>query len=162
MFLSSRHELYVLLSTFAGGAVLGAVFDFFRILRKNFKTASKHVWLQDVLMWTLSLVVVYTTLFIVNSAQIRWYEFIGFGAGLTVYMTALSHTVIAVTSAVISFFKKIAVAIWKVIMYPVGMIIKMLSIPFKFFRLRLRKIKRSVRFAKNRIFISLRSFLKKI
>ena len=107
MFLSSRQELIVLMGTFAGGLILGIVFDFFRILRKNFKGASSVVWLQDVLMWVIMLAVVYTTLFITNNAQIRWYEFLGFGSGAAVYMVAFSKWIVLVSTAVISFFKKI-------------------------------------------------------
>ena len=132
MFLSSRHELFVLLGTFIGGLVLGLVFDIFRIYRKNFKGASSFVWLQDVLMWAVMLVVVYVTVFITNSAQIRWYEFAGFGAGVAVYMVVLSTFVVMVSSAVIGIIKKIFSFVFLIIMFPFRLIWKLLSRPVKF------------------------------
>ncbi len=131
MFLSSRHELFVLLGTFAGGIVLGLVFDIFRIYRKNFKSASSLVWLQDIFMWAVMLAVVYITLFITNSARIRWYEFAGFGAGMAVYMVVLSRFVVAVSSAVIGLVKKILAFIFMELFFPFRHHAKLLAPPFK-------------------------------
>lgn len=131
MYLSSRHELYVLLGTFIGGLVLGAVFDFFRIFRKNFKSASSMVWLQDILMWTVMLAVVYITLFITNSAQIRWYEFAGFGAGIAIYMVLLSRVIISVSSGIITVFKKVFLFIFAVVLFPLKFIYKIIAPPLK-------------------------------
>ena len=132
MFLSSRHELFVLLGTFIGGLVLGIIFDVFRIYRKNFKSASSFVWLQDILMWAVMLAVVYITVFITNSAEIRWYEFAGFGAGIAVYMVMLSSFVVAVSSAVICFVKKIFSFVFKVILLPFRLILKLFAPPVNF------------------------------
>lgn len=131
MFLSSRHELFVLLGTFIGGLVLGIVFDIFRIFRKNFKGASSLVWLQDILMWAVMLAVVYITLFITNSAQLRWYEFAGFGAGVAVYMVALSRVVVAVSSAVINFLKKVLSFIFTIVSFPFRLLFKIFTPPIK-------------------------------
>ncbi|MBQ6998652.1 MAG: spore cortex biosynthesis protein YabQ [Clostridia bacterium] len=133
MFLSSRHELYVLLGTFIGGLVLGVVFDLFRIFRKNFKGASSLVWLQDILMWAVMLAVVYITLFITNSAKVRWYEFAGFGAGIALYMVLLSRVVVAVSSAIITAFKKVLLFIFTVVLFPFRMIFKITAPPIKSF-----------------------------
>ena len=132
MFLSSRHELFVLLGTFIGGLVLGLVFDIFRIYRKNFKGASSLVWLQDILMWAVMLIVVYITVFITNNAQIRWYEFAGFGAGVAVYMVALSSLVVMVSSAVIGVIKKIFAFVLLIVTFPFRLAWKLLSKPVKF------------------------------
>lgn len=129
MFLSSRHEIFVLLGTFVGGLVLGGVFDAFRIFRINFKSAASLVWLQDIVMWAAMLTVVYVTLFITNDAQLRWYEFAGFAAGLSVYMVALSHFVIGVSTAVISFVKKMFKWIFTVLFFPFCFVIKILRKP---------------------------------
>ncbi len=144
MFLSSRHELYVLLGTFIGGLVLGAVFDLFRIFRKNFKGASSLVWLQDILMWTVMLAVVYITLFITNSAQVRWYEFAGFGAGISVYMVLLSRVVVAVSSAVISFVKKVILFIFNIVLFPFKIVFKIFAPPVKAIGKWLSKKKRRI------------------
>lgn len=162
MFLSSRHELYVLLGTFIGGLVLGVVFDLFRIFRKNFKGASSLVWLQDVLMWAVMLAVVYITLFITNSAQVRWYEFAGFGAGIAVYMVLLSRIVVAVSSAVITFFKKMILFIFNIILFPFRIIFKFVAPPIKAIGKWLSKKKRRIFNAQKCNFLRFLRIFKKI
>lgn len=134
MFLSSRHELYVLLGTFIGGLVLGLVFDVFRIYRKNFKGASYLVWLQDILMWATMLAVVYITIFITNSAQLRWYEFAGFGVGAAVYMVTLSRFVVMISSAVIGCIKKAFSFIFFVVLFPFRLLFKLLAPPARWLK----------------------------
>lgn len=118
MYLSGRHELFVLLGTFIGGLILGLVVDFFRILRRNFKGAASFVWLQDVVMWAVMLFVVYATVFITDDGDIRWYQFLGFAAGALIYMLLLSNFVIKISSAVISFFKIIFGWIFVAVAFP--------------------------------------------
>lgn len=144
MFLSSRHELYVLAGTFLGGIAVGYVFDFFRIMRKNFKSAEKHVWLQDILMWSLVLAVVYATLFITNSARVRWYEFMGFGAGITVYIGALSGFITKISTAVITALKKAFGFMFKILMVPVSLLIKIFSSIIKILGKLIIKCKRCI------------------
>ena len=129
MFLSSRHEIMVLFGTFLGGMVLGLIFDLFRILRKNFKSADKFLWLQDVLMWAVMLAVVYITLFITNDGKIRWYVFVGFITGVAIYMVTLSTFIMKISTAVISFLKKFFSFVIGIVMFPFKMLYKFLSKP---------------------------------
>ncbi|MBR2476862.1 MAG: spore cortex biosynthesis protein YabQ [Clostridia bacterium] len=124
MFLSSRHELFVLIGTFVGGLAIGGVFDAFRIFRKNFKIGASLVWLQDIVMWSAILTVVYVTLFITNDAQLRWYEFAGFASGIVLYMVVLSRIVITVFTAIITFIRKILSTAITVILFPFRLIWK--------------------------------------
>lgn len=147
MYLSSRHELFVLMGTFLGGAALGVVFDFFRIMRKNFKGASKMVWLQDVFLWVVSLAVVYATVFITNDGKLRWYVFVGFGAGLIIYILALSPFVIKMATAIITFFKKVVAFVFNILAYPAKWLYKTVGRPVRAFFKWLKK--RFLRFLRN-------------
>lgn len=147
MYLSSRHELFVLMGTFLGGATLGVVFDFFRIMRKNFKGASKMVWLQDVFLWVVSLAVVYATVFITNDGKLRWYVFVGFGAGLIIYILALSPFVIKMSTAIITFFKKVVAFVFGILAYPAKWLYKIVGRPVRTFFKWLKK--RVLRFLRN-------------
>lgn len=129
MFLSSRHEIMVLFGTFLGGMVLGFVFDFFRIFRKNFKSADTLLWLQDVLMWAIMLAVVYITLFITNDGKIRWYVFVGFISGVAIYMVTLSAFIMKISTAVIGFLKKLFSVVITILLFPFKMVYKFLSKP---------------------------------
>ena len=158
MFLSSRHELFVLLGTFVGGIAIGVVFDIFRIYRKNFKVGASLVWLQDILMWVAILSVVYATLFVTNDACLRGYEFVGFALGIALYMVLLSRIVITVSTSVISFIKKIFSAIAFVVLYPLKLIWKPILIAAKWVK------KQTSRFFRNqkRNFLRFRRNFKKI
>ena len=119
----------VLFGTFLGGMVLGLVFDFFRIFRKNFKGADALLWLQDILMWAVMLAVVYITLFITNDGKIRWYVFVGFMSGVAVYMVTLSTFIMKISTAVIGFLKKLFSVVITVLLFPVKIVYKFLSSP---------------------------------
>ena len=147
MYLSSKHELFVLIGTFLGGVTLGVVFDFFRIMRKNFKGASSVVWLQDVLMWAVSLGVVYATVFITNDGKLRWYVFVGFGAGLIIYILTLSPFVMKISTAIITFLKKVIIFIFGIFVRPVKWIYSFLKKPlvavFKWMKKRISRFLRN-------------------
>ncbi len=162
MFLSSRHELLVLLGTFAGGIVLGLVFDVFRIYRKNFKNKIFPVWLQDVSMWAVMLAVVYITLFITNSAQLRLYEFMSFGAGAAVYMAVLSKPVVTVSSAVIGFIKTVFSYIFKVLFLPFRLLWKRTSTPVKFIGKWIKKASKRIFYLQKSNFLRFCRIFKKI
>lgn len=162
MFLSSRHELYVLFATFTGGAVLGVIFDLFRIFRKNFKIASCWVWFQDILMWLAALVVVYVTIFVTNSAKVRWYELTGFAAGLTVYMLALSNFIIKIATGVISVVKAVSLFAFGIVSYPFKILFRLFSPLLKNASRKAKIWGKSLKESNKRIFLRLRSFMKKI
>lgn len=102
----------------AGGAVIGLLFDVFRIWRKNFKTSAALVWIQDVLFWILLACVVYATIFITNSAQVRWYEFAALGLGCGLYFLTLSRLVVGISSFVIQLAKRILLFFLKILLFP--------------------------------------------
>lgn len=158
MFLSSRHEIFVLLGTFVGGLAIGGVFDGFRIFRRNFRIGASLVWLQDILMWTVILTVVYITLFITNNAELRGYEFVGFGLGVVLYMVAFSRTVIKSFTAVITFVKKILSAVVYALMFPIRLIVKPAKAISKWIKKRCRGVWRN----KKRVFLRIYRNFKKI
>lgn len=107
-----------------GGLVIGLLFDVFRIWRKNFKTSAVLVWIQDVLFWILLACVVYATIFITNSAQVRWYEFAALGLGCALYFLLLSRWVIGISSFVIQLVKRILLFLLKVLLFPLYLLDK--------------------------------------
>ena len=48
------NQLYILLTFFVTGITIGIIFDFFRILRKSFKTSNIVTYIEDLLFWLLS------------------------------------------------------------------------------------------------------------
>lgn len=101
MFLSSRQEIAVFLSTIAGGGVIGITVDLFRIIRRSFKTASRLVWLQDILMWCAVFAEVCATLYMASSGEVRWYSLLGFAVGFVLYVLTVSRYVISLAVSVV-------------------------------------------------------------
>ena len=115
--------------TMLGGAAVGLLFDLFRIWRKNFKAAAVLVWMQDILFWLGLAAIVYATIFITNSAQVRWYEFAGIGLGFGLYLLTLSRLVVGISSAVISVVKRLLLFLLKIVLFPFVLLYRWLRRP---------------------------------
>lgn len=121
--------MFVFFGAIVGGLVIGLLFDVFRIWRKNFPVPTALVWVQDALFWLLLAGVVYATIFITNSAQVRWYEFAAIGLGAALYLCTLSRLVIGVSSFVIRLAKRVLLFVLKLVLFPLYLLDKCLRRP---------------------------------
>ena len=64
-------QLFCLLMFTITGIAIGILFDIFRILRKSFKTADIITYLQDILFWILSGLIVLFSIYRFNNGEIR-------------------------------------------------------------------------------------------
>ena len=48
------NQAYLFLTFTVNGVIIGLIFDFFRILRKSFKTKNLIIYFEDILFWILS------------------------------------------------------------------------------------------------------------
>ena len=71
------NQLTPLLIFFLTGAIIGFVFDFFRILRRSFKTSDLITYIQDILFWLCSCAILLFSIFRFNNGELRGYIFIG-------------------------------------------------------------------------------------
>lgn len=122
------NQAYLFLIFIINGFLIGITFDVFRILRKSFNTPNIVTYIEDVLFWIISALIVMYSLFIFNNGQFRAYIFIGIFLGITTYMLFFSKIIINISVKVIVFVKKIAVFIFKIIAYPIERIYKILKI----------------------------------
>ena len=90
------------------GIMIGILFDFFRILRKSFKTNDLVTYFEDFIFWILTGFCILYTIFTFNNGEIRLYMFLAIAIGIIVYMIIFSSYVI-----------KINVYIIKLIMMPI-------------------------------------------
>ena len=88
-------EASVFSACFFAGICIGVVFDFFRALRKCFIFSDLGVAVQDLLFWLVACVFLYGAIYISNNAELRMFEWVGFGGGTGVYGLLLSKWVIA-------------------------------------------------------------------
>lgn len=85
------HELSVFAACFIAGVALGAVFDVFRAIRQCFRVSDTFVAIQDMLFWLVACVIVYSAIYLSNSAELRWFELVGLISGGGMYTIFLSR-----------------------------------------------------------------------
>ncbi len=121
------NQAYLFLIFALDGAIIGLLFDFFRILRKSFKTKDFVTYIEDIIFWVLTGFLILYSIFIFNNGEIRFFMFLGVLLGIAIYMLMLSSYVIKINVYIISIIKKFVVA-------TVGVISKPIIIIFKFIK----------------------------
>lgn len=123
------NQAYLFLIFTINGILIGIVFDIFRILRKSFNTPNYLTYIEDVLFWIISAIIVMYSVFIFNNGSFRGYIFIGIFLGIALYMLFFSNIIINISVKIISFIKKIFSYIFKILEYPIRLIYRLLILP---------------------------------
>ena len=85
-----ENQVTVFLWTIMIGAILGFVFDFFRILRRKGNTKDIMVYLQVVMFWLIVTIVIIVSTFLINDGELRGYMLFGYILGAVFYILLLS------------------------------------------------------------------------
>ena len=85
--------------------ITGIIFDIFRILRKTFKHKDFVIYLQDILFWILTGILLLYTTFIFNDSEIRLYMILSSFLGFIIYLFTISKFFIKVSVKIILFIK---------------------------------------------------------
>ena len=110
-----HNQIYSLLIFTITGILIGIIFDIFRVIRKTFKTPDFITYIEDLIFWIITGILLLFTIFKFNNGEIRSYIFVGLGVGIIIYLLAISKLFIKVNVIIISFFKKIISFIFKYI-----------------------------------------------
>lgn len=113
------------------GIIIGLIFDIFRILRKSFKTSDIVTYIQDILFWIITGVLILYSIFIFNYGEIRFFMFGGIFLGAMFYMLLISRYVIKVSVTIIDLLKKTIIFVLKIVKFPFEFIYKILKNIFK-------------------------------
>ena len=108
------------------GIVIGLLFDFFRILRKSFKTNDFITYIEDILFWILAGIILLYPIFIFNDGEIRLFMFLAVLLGIIIYILSISSYIIKINVKIINCIKFIIIKIWNIISIPFTYIIKIL------------------------------------
>ena len=101
------NQAYLFLIFMINGIIIGILFDFFRILRKSFKTADAITYIEDSLFWILTGAILLYSIFVFCNGEIRLFMFLGVLLGTIIYMLIASKSVIKINVSIITFIKKI-------------------------------------------------------
>ena len=106
------------------GIIIGLIFDFFRILRKSFKTSNFITYIEDILFWVLTGLLLIYSIFKFNNGEIRLFMLFGVFMGCVIYMLLISSFFIRINVKIISILKKITKNIIIIINIPISLIKK--------------------------------------
>lgn len=109
----AQNQAYLFIVFSLTGVIIGLLFDFFRILRRSFKTSNIITYFEDVLFWILTGVLILYNIWYFNNGEIRIYMFLGIIMGGLIYMLTLSNIIISLLSKILI------------------LIVKVLELPFK-------------------------------
>lgn len=113
---------------FLTGGIIGLLFDFFRILRKTIKTSDFITYLQDIIFWILSSIIIMYNIFTYNNGEIRLYLFLAILLGILFYLLLVSKIIIKINLTCIKFFENILRKVILILKIPFSILFK----PIKF------------------------------
>lgn len=120
-------QAYLFLIFSIDGILIGLLFDFFRILRKSFKTPDVITYIEDIVFWFLTGLIILYSIFTFNNGELRAYIFIAILIGVMLYILALSKYIIKLNVTIINLVKVITVKIIKVLVIPFKVIHNLLQ-----------------------------------
>lgn len=89
------------------GIFIGILFDFFRILRKSFKTVNFITNIEDILFWILTGLSIIYCMYNFSGGVLRFFMLLGLILGILLYMLTLSDFLVKIVVKIISIIKKI-------------------------------------------------------
>lgn len=120
------NQAYLFLIFTLNGIFIGILFDFFRILRKSFKTINLITNVEDIIFWILTGLSIIYCMYNFSDGSLRLFMFLGLGIGLTIYILTLSNFIIKTVVKVIYIIKKFIITIISIIIFPFKAIFKLI------------------------------------
>jgi len=110
-----ENQAYLFLVFTLTGILIGILFDLFRVIRKTFKTSDIITYIEDVLFWILTGILILYNIWYFNDGEIRVFMFLGIGMGVLIYVLTLSNILSKIIFNIINVIKKII----EIIFFPI-------------------------------------------
>ncbi len=145
-----QNQAYAFIVFILNGFLIGLLFDIFRILRKSFKTPDFITYIEDLIFWIMTGLLLIYSILKFNNGELRIYIFLGVILGVAMYLFIFSCFFINISVYIINLIKKIFIIL---LIIPIKFIIRILNkIVWKPFKNVLRHFKH--------LFIKILSILK--
>lgn len=105
----SQEEVFLLF--FIIGLIIGLIFDFFKVLRKAFKTSDLVTFIEDLLFLFMSGSLIVFGIIKLNSGEVRFYLFLGMFFGILIYSLTISKLYVIILYEFVRICKKIVMFI---------------------------------------------------
>ena len=149
------NQAYLFLIFIINGFLIGLLFDFFRILRRSFKTKDTITYIQDIIFWILTGFIILYSTFTFNNGEIRIFMFVAIILGIIFYITLISSYIIKINIRIINFIKITIAKITNTVLLPFQFIYKKLIKPVNHFKGKISNLNK-------KIYLQKQNFLKKI
>lgn len=105
MIVFSQEEIFLLF--FIIGIIIGLIFDFFKVLRKSFKTSDIVTFVQDVIFLLISGTLIIFSIIKLNGGEVRFYLFLGIFFGILIYSLTISNLYVIILYEIVKICKKV-------------------------------------------------------
>lgn len=101
------NQSYLFLVFTLNGAIIGLLFDIFRILRKTFKTKNIVTYMEDILFWILAGISIIFFMYNFSNGNLRLFMVLGLMIGIVLYIITFSKIIINISLIIINILKQI-------------------------------------------------------
>ena len=133
-----QNQAYLFLVFSLTGVEIGILFDFFRILRRTIKTGNIVTYIQDILFWILTGILVLYNIWYFNNGEIRVYMILGIIIGTLIYVSTLSNIFVKLFTRILNTIIKVLEIPFKTI---VAIFRKIITVILSFFTKNVKKFK---------------------
>ena len=130
------NQAYLFLLFSLNGVIIGLLYDLFRILRKTFKTVDFVTYIEDILFWILTGIIIIFFMYNFSDGSLRLFMVFGLIIGILIYMVTFSKIIIKFSMIVINVLKKIIC----ILLVPIKFFLKLLLKVINFLKLKVRLI----------------------
>ena len=103
------NQAYIFMAFSIVGVTIGILFDFFRIIRKTIKTNDFFTYIEDILFWILTGIIIIFSMYYFCDGELRFFMVIGIVLGAIIYLLTISRYVIKISLFFINIIKKIII-----------------------------------------------------
>ena len=105
MYNLSQEQTFILF--FIIGIIIGLLFDFFRVIRKNFKTSDFITLMEDIAFLILTSFLIIFSIIRINGGEVRFYLFLGIFFGILIYSLTISNLCVIILNVIVRLCKKV-------------------------------------------------------
>lgn len=129
--ISIGNQAYIFLYSVLSGMLIAFIYDVFRIKRKAIKTGNIGIYFEDLIYWVIVATIMFGMVYLSNDGEIRGYIFIGVVIGISLYVLVFSKIIIKTALIIIRLIYKISKFVWKILSFPIIVLLKIISIPLR-------------------------------
>jgi len=145
-----QNQAYVFAIFILNGLLIGILFDIFRIFRKSFKTPDFITYLEDIIFWLLSGLIILYSLFKFNNGELRLFIFLGILLGIILYLLLFSKFFINVSVYILKTIKKLFTIL---VIIPIKFIINIIKKEKIFLCINIKRIMSFFKFKTKKVFL---------